>query len=70
MGNNIRKRVLQHYVPPEVVQAVNVRLERNLLNSVIENVEKVETAGQEIKDFYDASATSSFNYDWSETPLE
>lgn len=60
----------KYYTPPDVIQAMDIRLERNLLNSVIEDVEMVETAGQEMKDIYDASNTSTFNYDWNETPLQ
>ena len=56
--------------PPEFVHTMDIRMERNLLNSVIEDVKRVETAGQEMKDIYDASNTSAFNYDWNETPLQ
>lgn len=67
---DMRKIAKKYYAPPEIVQAMDIRLERNLLNSVIENVQYVETAGQEIDDVIDGSSTATFNYDWGDAPAE
>ena len=64
------RKTRQSYAPPEVVQAVSIRLEHNLLASLVNKIQPVETAGQEIQEVYDASNTSTFNYDWNDTPLE
>ena len=60
----------QRYLPPRVSQTVSLRLERSLLNSVVENTQPVETAGQEIDDVLNAAdsytSTSTFNYDWGD----
>ena len=66
----MRKIAKKYYTSPEVVQTMDIHLERNLLNSVVENVQHVETAGQEIDDVIDGSSTANFNYDWSDAPAE
>ena len=54
------------YTPPKVVQAVRVCLEKNLLNSIVENVQTVETAGQEVEQYdMNQSSGTNFNHDWS-----
>lgn len=53
------------YISPLVLQSVRILVDRAFLESVVEKVNPVETAGQKIEDVYDYSQTSStLNHTW------
>ena len=56
------------YISPCCLQAVRVNLERDLLfGSIVDWLNPVETAGQEVDQFVDYSFTDSdFNHTWGE----
>ena len=56
------------YVSPRILQAAQVSLERDLLfGSIVDWLNPVETAGQEVDQFVDYSFTDSdFNHTWGE----
>ena len=55
-------RIKSVYTKPVVLQQVCIRLEQSFLESVVENVPHVETAGQEVQTIDGSS--SNFNHDW------
>ena len=56
------------YESPRILQATQVSLERDLLfGSIVDWLNPVETAGQEVDQFVDYSFTDSdFNHTWGE----
>ena len=56
------------YVSPRILQVAQVSLERDLLlGSIVDWLNPVETAGQEVDQFVDYSFTDSdFNHTWGE----
>ena len=54
---------------PIVLQQTEILLERNLLNSVVDKVTPVETAGQTIHE-YNGSSTSEFSLEWRDTAMQ
>lgn len=64
------KHIKQPYAPPCVLQTQEVRLERVLLNSIVDRIYSVETTGQEQGGFYEAKGddfnTSTFNHEWQQ----
>lgn len=54
---------------PVFLQQTEILLEKNLLGSVVDNVQPVETAGQEVAgeyDFTDYSSTNAIDHEWGE----
>ena len=55
----------QVYCAPATLQVGRIQVERTFLESVVEQVNTVETAGQKIEDVYDYSQSSStLNHTW------
>ena len=53
------------YVTPLVLQSVRLQWERAFLDSVVQRIDPVETAGQKIEEVYDYSQQSStLNHTW------
>lgn len=53
------------YMPPLVFQSVRLHLEQAFLDSVVQRIDPVETAGQKIEEVYDYSQQSStLNHTW------
>jgi hypothetical protein len=53
------------YVTPLVLQSVRIQVERAFLDSVVQRIDPVETAGQKIEEVYDYSQPSStLNHTW------
>lgn len=67
----MHKQYKHPYLPPEVIQQMEIRLERDLLaKSVAGDMKPVETAGQEVDHIYDMDQSSgsesgaNFNHYW------
>ena len=55
----------QVYCAPAALQVVRLQVERTFLDSVVEKVNTVETAGQKIEKVYDdISQGSTLNHTW------
>ena len=55
------------YTSPRVMRCQRLEMESTLLaESVITQSSKIETTGQEIGRYIDASGDSSFNHEWEE----
>ena len=65
----MKNTIKQRYVHPIVLQQTEILLERNLLNSVVDKVTPVETAGQTIHE-YNGSSTSEFSLEWRDTAMQ
>ena len=64
--DDMQKQQKQRYAPPAVLQALGIRLERNFMESIVDDVKPVETAGQKVDGEYDGSNSNTFNFDWSD----
>ena len=62
----MKESLITEYTPPRVLQEVLLQLELDFLDgSVVDKVNPVETAGQEVSDVYDYESTSStLNHNW------
>lgn len=49
---------------PAVLQEVRLHLERNFVDSVVDDCEAVETAGQEVGDVFEDASSGTFNHSW------
>ena len=59
----------QPYVKPVLLQQAEILLEKNLLGSVVDNVQPVETAGHEVAGEYnysDYSSSNAIDHEWGD----